>query len=79
MKKMNRCPACGRQRKESHERRCGTDKTYNSNCMTYDEFKKSVHYGAIALGKKLSKIPENEALLYHSDIPIEFREGEQVK
>ncbi len=40
MRKLIRCPACGRYRKESHEKRIGTEKQYNPGCVKYEKTKK---------------------------------------
>lgn len=34
------CPACGRKRKPSHEKRCGTPKAYHPECQKYEGLNK---------------------------------------
>lgn len=38
MKRNMRCVACGRQRKQGHEKRCGTPKSYAKECKRYEDF-----------------------------------------
>ena len=33
-----KCPACGRTRKPSHEKKCGTPKTYSPDCVGKSKF-----------------------------------------
>jgi len=40
MKRMIRCPACGRQRKVGHEKRVGTPLAYSPQCIRYHKAKK---------------------------------------
>jgi hypothetical protein len=52
MKKNIRCPVCGRKRKASHEKRCGTPKSYNKACQKYSEFDMNVWLKAIEAEKQ---------------------------
>jgi hypothetical protein len=76
MKKHIRCIACGRQRKVSHEKRCGTDKAYSKGCLTYEDFKKSEHYAGMMISKKSMK--GDNYLVIPPDLPVEFVK-EEVK
>ena len=39
MKSMIRCSVCHRRRKPGHEKRVGTDKAYDKNCVKYSKKK----------------------------------------
>lgn len=40
MKKLMRCPACGRHRKKQHEARAGTPRAYSPGCNRYHKNEK---------------------------------------
>ena len=35
MRKLSRCPGCGRMHKKGHDAKVGTDRAYSPNCIKY--------------------------------------------
>lgn len=62
MKRNMRCPACGRRRKPSHEKRCGTQKAYSTDCQRYEDFDMQ-KYKLLLAQRLMDALKETEALV----------------
>ena len=75
MKKNMKCLACGRKRKPSHEKRCGTPKAYSPECETYEDFDYQEYKVALAQ-KIIDSLKEAEKLV--NDAKAEIQRVEEI-
>jgi len=80
MKKHMRCPACGRKRKPSHEKKCKTDKKHNPDCKVYAEFDSKTYRAELKAQIKARKVEQEEKVAKaKADVEKKIKEAADAK
>ena len=81
MKSQSRCPACGRRRKPSHEKRVGTPKAYSKDCVRHEDFDPKAWHDAQEAKMKVEQEIKAQAEQKVEPVPVQSAEpaGEPSK
>lgn len=76
MKSNRRCLECGRRRKPSHEKRCGTEKAYTPECIIDEKFDMKAY--KLKIAQKILDTIKEEAKTTESAKVVEVVEVAKV-